>query len=241
MLTLFGLLGDHPPRDPDGFAAFARSLRFPDIYDAIADAEPIDAPVTYRFVANTRRRYERMRRLPDGFLVIGDAICSFNPIYGQGMTVAALQALALREHLPTVGHDTPRVFGTLARAIEVPWQLATGADLALPEVEGSRPPRVRLLNRYVGRLQAAATCDAALSQAFLRVTSLVDRPETLLRPSVVGRVVRANVRPRPISQSAANSQSPDASSAARTPAAPIFSTTRKREQRSTTRSTSGRS
>jgi 2-polyprenyl-6-methoxyphenol hydroxylase-like FAD-dependent oxidoreductase len=190
MLTLFGLLGDHPPRDPAGFAAFAGSLRFPDLYDAIADSEPIDDPVTYRFTANVRRRYERTRGLPDGFLVMGDALCSFNPIYGQGMTAAALQALALRDRLPVDGHSTRRSFRALARAVEVPWQLATGADLAVPEVEGPRPPKLRLVNGYVSRLQAAAAHDSALSRAFLRVTGLVDRPEVLLRPSIARRVLR---------------------------------------------------
>jgi 2-polyprenyl-6-methoxyphenol hydroxylase-like FAD-dependent oxidoreductase len=190
MLTLFGLLGDHPPRHPDGFAAFAGSLRFRDLYDAVADAEPIDDPVTYRFTADVRRRYERMQRLPDGFLVIGDALCSFNPIYGQGMTVAALQALALRDQLPIDGRTTRRTVRALARAVEVPWQLATGADLAIPEVDGPRSPRLRLVNGYVSRLQAAAAHDSALSRAFLRVTGLVDRPEALLRPSIAGRVLR---------------------------------------------------
>jgi 2-polyprenyl-6-methoxyphenol hydroxylase-like FAD-dependent oxidoreductase len=190
MLTLFGLLGDHPPRDADDFAAFAASLRFPDLHDAVADAEPIDDPVTYRFTADVRRRYERMHRLPDGFLVIGDALCSFNPIYGQGMTAAALQALALRDQLPIDGRGTRRAVRELARAVDVPWQLATGADLAIPEVDGARPPRLRLVNGYVSRLQAAAAHDSALSQAFLRVTGLVDRPEALLRPSIAGRVLR---------------------------------------------------
>jgi len=192
MLTVFGLLGDHPPRDPDGFVSFARSLLFPDLYDAIADGEPIDDPVTYRFVANIRRRYERIRRLPEGFLVMGDALCSFNPIYGQGMTAAALQALALRHHLPSDDRSTPRTFRALARASDVPWQLATGADLAVPEVEGRRSPRLRLVNGYVSRLQAAAAHDSALSRAFLRVTGLVDSPQALLRPSIAGRVLRSH-------------------------------------------------
>jgi 2-polyprenyl-6-methoxyphenol hydroxylase-like FAD-dependent oxidoreductase len=191
MLTLFGLLGDHPPRDPDGFVAFAASLRFPDLHEAVAAAEPVDDPVTYRFTADVRRRYERMRAFPDGFLVMGDALCSFNPIYGQGMTVAALQALALRDRLPVDGRGTRRTVRALARAVDVPWQLATGADLAIPEVDGARPPALRLVNGYVNRLQAAAAHDSALSRAFLRVTGLVDRPQALLRPSIAGRVLRA--------------------------------------------------
>jgi 2-polyprenyl-6-methoxyphenol hydroxylase-like FAD-dependent oxidoreductase len=189
MLTLFGLVADHPPRDPDGFAAFAQSLRFPDLYDAIAGAEPIDDPVTYRFTADVRRRYERARRLPDGFLVMGDALCSFNPIYGQGMTAAALQALALRDHLPLGRNGTRAAIGALARAVDAPWQLATGADLAVPQVVGRRSPGTRLVNRYVTRLQAAAAHDSSLSRAFLRVTGLVDRPEALLRPSIARRVL----------------------------------------------------
>jgi 2-polyprenyl-6-methoxyphenol hydroxylase-like FAD-dependent oxidoreductase len=194
ILTLFGLLGDHPPKDPDGFDAFARSLRFPDLHDAVGAAEPIDGPTAYRFQANVRRRYERMRQFPEGFLVMGDAICSFNPIYGQGMTVAALQALALRDHIqPGVAPRSRRVLRALARAIDAPWQLAIGADLALPGVDGRRTPKLRMAGAYVTRLQAAAAHDPALARAFMRVTGLVDRPEAILRPAIALRVLRPRV------------------------------------------------
>ena len=191
MLTLFGMLGDHPPKDAAGFDGFARSLQFPDLYDVIRAAEPIDDPVGFRFPANVRRRYERMRRFPDGLLVVGDAICSFNPIYGQGMTVAALQAIALRDQLrPGTTPSTQSVLRALARAIDAPWELAIGADLSVPEVDGPRPPRRRLANQYVRRLQAAASRDPELSQAFVRVTGLIDPPEALLRPATALRVLR---------------------------------------------------
>jgi 2-polyprenyl-6-methoxyphenol hydroxylase-like FAD-dependent oxidoreductase len=195
MLTLFGLLGDHPPKDPDGFDAFARSLRFPDLHDALGAAEPIDDPSAYRFQANVRRRYERMRHFPEGFLVMGDAICSLNPIYGQGMTVAALQALALRNHLrPGIAPRSPHVLRALAQAIDAPWELAIGADLAVPGVDGRRTPRRRIAGAYVTQLQAAAAHDPALARAFVRVTGLVDRPEALLQPSIAVRVLRARMQ-----------------------------------------------
>jgi 2-polyprenyl-6-methoxyphenol hydroxylase-like FAD-dependent oxidoreductase len=194
MLTLFGMLGNHPPRDAVGLDRFARSLQLPDLYEAIAGAVPLDDPVGFRFPANVRRRYERLRRFPDGLVVFGDAICSFNPIYGQGMTVAALQALALREHLRSGALPSSRsVLRALADAIDAPWELAVGADLSLPGVDGPRPPRRRIANAYVSRLLAAAAHDPELSRAFVRVTGLIDPPEALLRPATALRVLH----PRP--------------------------------------------
>jgi hypothetical protein len=162
LLTLAGILGDHPPTDPDGFLGFARSLQFPEIYEAIHDAEPLDDPVAFRFPASVRRRYERLTRFPDGLLLVGDAICSFNPAYGQGMSVAALQALNLRRHLERTGEPDPhRFFRDLARLIDVAWDIAVGGDLAFPSVEGRRTLKIRLLNAYLTRLLAAAADDAA--------------------------------------------------------------------------------
>jgi 2-polyprenyl-6-methoxyphenol hydroxylase-like FAD-dependent oxidoreductase len=196
MVTLVGILGDHPPTDPDGFLAFARSLRFPDVYQAIRDAEPLDDPVAFRFPASVRHRYERLDRFPDGLVVVGDAVCSFNPIYGQGMSVAAAQALALRRHLERGTRPQPRrLFGELARVVDVPWDIAVGGDLAFPGVQGRRTVKVRLVNAYLARLHAAAARDARLAAAFLRVAGLVAPPESLLRPGVVLGVASGSLRP----------------------------------------------
>jgi 2-polyprenyl-6-methoxyphenol hydroxylase-like FAD-dependent oxidoreductase len=195
MLTLVGLLGDYPPTDPDGFLAFAGSLQFQDIYEAIRDATPLDDPVAFRFPASVRHRYERLRRFPDGLLVTGDAVCSFNPIYGQGMSVAALEALALRRHLQQGAVPRPRRwFRDLARVVDVPWEIAVGGDLVFPGVQGRRTLKVRLVNAYLARLHAAAAHDTRLASAFMRVAGLVAPPQSLLRPKIALRVLRGNLR-----------------------------------------------
>src|SRR6202041_2268582 len=155
-----------PPADPAGFAEFFSALPTGAIAAAVADAEPLDEPVPFRFPVSARNRYERLREFPAGLLVIGDAVCSFNPVYGQGMTVAAMQALALRRHIGA-GTDGPasRFFKDIAAVIDSPWDIAVGADLAFPQVPGPRSAKVRLLNAYLPRLHAAAAGDGALAVA----------------------------------------------------------------------------
>jgi 2-polyprenyl-6-methoxyphenol hydroxylase-like FAD-dependent oxidoreductase len=195
MVTLAGILGDHPPTDPAGFAAFAASLPFADIAEAIVGAQPLDDPVAFRFPASVRHRYEHLRHFPDGLLILGDAVCSFNPIYGQGMTVAANQALVLHRLLATSTNLAPdRYFRAIAKTIDPPWDIAVGADLAFPGVPGTRTAKIRLVNAYLPRLHAAAASDVTLGAAFLRVVGLIDRPEGLLRPDRVLRVWWANRR-----------------------------------------------
>lgn len=191
LLTLAGIGAAHrPPADPAGFLDFAATVAPPDVMDAIRAAEPAGEIATYRFPCYLRRRYERVRRLPAGLLVMGDALCSFNPIYAQGMTVAALQALTLRHCLARGEHRLARrFFRASARIVADPWRTAVNADLALPEVDGARPVSVRLLNGYVDRVLAAAERDDVTARQFMRVTGLLDAPTTLFRPGIVRRVL----------------------------------------------------
>ncbi|MFD0382208.1 hypothetical protein ACFQ2B_06520 [Streptomyces stramineus] len=148
VVTAYGVLGDHPPTDPEGLLAFVKSVAAPDVYDALQDAEPLDAPVAYRFPASLRRRYERMSRFPQGLLVTGDAMCSINPTYAQGMTVAALEAVTLRRHLASGTPPKPLAYlrDLATDAIDRAWDLMVGSDLSYPGVEGERTP-----NSWPGR------------------------------------------------------------------------------------------
>ena len=208
ILSLFGYGGHRPPVDLDGFWSFAAKVAPPDVFEAIRNAELLDRVVTYRLDSNLRRRYEHLRRFPDGLLVIGDALCSFNPVYAQGMTVAALEALTLRRCLERGDqHLARRFFPAAAKAVEHAWKMATGADLALPDVEGPRTLQVRLVNAYMCRLLAVAAHDPAVVTAFMRVVSMLDPLPTLLRPAIALRVLRGSLFPPPRSVSRTQARS----------------------------------
>jgi 2-polyprenyl-6-methoxyphenol hydroxylase-like FAD-dependent oxidoreductase len=194
ILTIAGICGDYPPTDPAGFDEFVARLPSGDIAAAVAGADPLDDPVPFRFPASVRHRYERLAAFPAGLLVIGDGVCSFNPIYGQGMTVAATEAMTLRKLLAQDAVPAARrYFRAIAAAVDVPWDIAVGSDLAFPQVPGKRSAKVRLVNAYLPRLHAAAAHDEALAASLIRVIGLKDRPEGLLRPDRMLRVLRGNL------------------------------------------------
>ncbi len=196
VLTIGGYLGEHAPTDYPGFLEAARQLPAAKIYDVIKDAEPLGAPVPYKFPANLRHHYEKMPAFPKGYLVTGDALCSFNPIYGQGMTVAAMEAEALGEWLGQADRlQAKQFFAKASKIIDQAWDAAVGTDLSFSEVEGDRTPLVRFLNWYVGKLHVAAQTDAQVSIAFLKVINMIAPPPSMMHPSIVWRVLKAHLWP----------------------------------------------
>jgi 2-polyprenyl-6-methoxyphenol hydroxylase-like FAD-dependent oxidoreductase len=198
ILTVIGYDGHHPPTDPEAFLAFVENIAPPAVFAAIRDAEPLDGIIAYRFPANLRRRYERLRRFPAGLLVLGDAICSSNPAYAVGMSVAALQAAVLRDTLASGDRDLARrFFRAAAKPVNMAWHMTIGSDLALPEVRGPRPLPVRVINAYLNRVLTAAEHDQVVAEHFLRVASLQDPATRLFRPSIALRALLGNLRRRP--------------------------------------------
>lgn len=197
LLTTAGMNGQEPPADLDGMIAFVEDLFPAETIAALRTAQPLGAVATFRYPASVRRRYERMPRFPEGLLVFGDAICSFNPVYGQGMSVAALEALALRDCLTRGADDLGRRFlRAAAGCVNTAWQMACGADLALPQIPGHRPVSVRLSNWYTERVLTAAENDPVVTEAFFRVMNLVDPPSRLMHPAIVRRVATGASRRR---------------------------------------------
>jgi 2-polyprenyl-6-methoxyphenol hydroxylase-like FAD-dependent oxidoreductase len=179
----------HPPTDEAGFDAFAASAMPAFAMDAVrAAAEPLTPIVGHNFPTMLRRHYERMRRFPAGLLVFGDAYSSFNPLYGQGMTSATLQAEALRRCLLDERGDADlarRFFKAARKPVDVAWQMAGGADLNLPCVPGRRTPQVKLLNAYSDRLLAAAEREIRVGHTFWRVAGFLDPPPRLFAPDLL--------------------------------------------------------
>ncbi|QUQ67737.1 FAD-dependent monooxygenase [Kutzneria sp. CA-103260] len=161
MVTVAGLPGGEPPTDEDGFLAFARNLSHPLLADLMAGAEPLGPVAGHRTADNRRRRYDTIRPWPEGFVVVGDAVSAFNPIYGHGMTVAARNALSIRNGLRRHGNaaGTARIIqaSVTSGGLDA-WQLAVGQDIRSQQVLAGEKPdlKSRLLYAYADRMGRVA-------------------------------------------------------------------------------------
>ena len=195
IVTLAGYFGDYPPTDEAGYLEFAKNLPVSDIYEVIRTATPLSDPVPFKFPANQWRHYEKLGHFPENFLVIGDSICSFTPIYGQGMTVAAMEAIALQACLEAGTEQlAPRFFKKAGKIVNMAWSVAAGSDLGLSDVRGSLPAPVRFINWYMGKLQMVARHDPGVAMAFMKVAQLMASPSSIMHPRIVWCILIGNLR-----------------------------------------------
>ena len=196
-VTLVGWLGDCPPADADGFLEYAKSLPAPDLHDALRTATPLTDIATHALPSSLRRHYEESSHFPEGFLVLGDAFCSFNPFYGQGMSVSALEAGELARCLQEARERQSlqglarTFFSRAARTVATPWTMAAVEDFRFPEVEGIKPLGTRAIAQYLALLNQASFSDREVTRTFFRVMTLTQPPRTLFGPRVVLGALRA--------------------------------------------------
>ncbi|MGY1794544.1 FAD-dependent oxidoreductase [Geodermatophilus sp. SYSU D00525] len=202
-VAAMGAAGDHPPTDDAGFAAFLRSLRHPVLADAVERAEPVTPVRSHRGTANRRWHFERMPRRPERFVVVGDAVCAFDPVYGQGMSMAAVEAEILdaclceqrrRQRAGDLDGLATRFQRRLARALADPWMFSTGEDLRFPTTTGTEVTRTsRLMHRYLDRVLAASTQDPRVADLFARTLGMLEPASAVFRPHVVAAALRARL------------------------------------------------
>src|SRR2546421_7118083 len=198
IVTMIGWVRDYPPDDEAEFLAFARSLPQPDLYEAIKDAEPLTPIAIHKFPANRRRHYERLPRFPEGFVALGDAVCSFNPVYGQGMTAAALEAETLntllyqqreRRASGDITGFSRRFQKKITHIVDTFWLLAASEDFRHPETQGKRPLGVNLLNRYARRVHELSTFDPQVTVLLYQVLQAIKSPMAPFSPHILMKVL----------------------------------------------------
>ena len=196
MLTVGRRAADgDPPTDLAGMLALAEQCTPASVLAALRSAQPLHNVAIYRNSGGMWRRYDRMRDFPAGLLVIGDALCCLNPIYGQGMTMAALEALALQEYLRDGSEDPQRFFSAAATHIGPAWAMNQARD-RVPSAEERRSLRTRLTTWTMSQALKTAERDIVLTERFMRVAHLVDPPTALQDPALLARVVAGSLRRR---------------------------------------------
>jgi 2-polyprenyl-6-methoxyphenol hydroxylase-like FAD-dependent oxidoreductase len=199
-VTLMGGFGNYPPRDPEGFLAFAKGLHTPKLYDFITDAAQVEDLTTYRFPTSLRHHYERLTTVPEGLVVLGDAVSSVNPFYGQGMSAAALQAQALQQMLSEQAAGARGLdglagdfFPKAAAIVERPWTLAGLRDFAYPGTLGERHTDLEEQAQYFADVDALTAEDIEVQRLVTEVLNLA-KPLSTLQEEPLRRCVEAYKR-----------------------------------------------
>lgn len=198
MVMIAGILGDYPPTDDDGFLAFTQDVD-PEFHAAIQHAEPVSNIIGYRRTENRFRRYDQLTRWPERLVTLGDAVCGFNPVYGQGMTVAAMAAVELGKMIGKVGNGhltgvAQSFQKKYPKIVEPAWLLATSADLEWLGNEKATSLPERFAGWYMPKLLDTIPSDPLVHKTFIQVQNLIVPPTSLFQPSIAWRVLRHSLR-----------------------------------------------
>ena len=199
LVSINGINNDPQPRDDAAFLAFLKTLRSPLLYDVLKDAKPLTPISGNRNTANCLRHYDKLKQRPEGFIALGDAVCTFSPIYGQGMTVAALESVALADCLGTQHTRRPddkmrglahRFQKEVANIVSAPWLLATSEDSRFKQIDGAKPTiMTKVMHWYMENLLRVAVYDETTHQQFIRVVHMIDSASLLFKPAILGKVI----------------------------------------------------
>jgi len=191
IVSQYGLASVRPPLDPKGFLSFARSLSGPQLAQLLETSEPLDDAATMKFASSRRVHYEELRRWPDGLIVCGDALASFNPTFAQGITVAALQAELLESMGPGVAlpGGGRRFLRQASKIVDVAWNTAAGRSFTYAGTVGRPTPAMRISNAYVPRVVARAHSDVTVATALLRAMHFLAPPSSLFAPGILAKVL----------------------------------------------------
>lgn len=190
LVTLMGYEGDHPPAEPERQLEFARSLERPELYDLLCSSEATGDVYRYKVPTQRWRRYDRLDRMPAGYVVIGDGICSFDPVFAQGMTIAALEAEMLEQRLREGSFDALAFAKATRQTINVAWLLSSLEAHRYPTARQTRPVGVGLLHRLADRVFACANDDPVVYRALVSIMHMDKGPGQLLKPSMLARFAR---------------------------------------------------
>lgn len=191
IMTAGGQAGFYPPTDHAGLLEYVRNMPVPDVYNIVSKAEPLGDVVTYRYPSSLRHDYHKLTHFPEGYLVMGDAVASFNPIYGQGMTSAAMQSRVLDETLSESGLPNlwKPYFQRISHVIDLPWELTVREDFRYLHTQGTKLPLTDLINAYVVKVHQATQRDTVVYDQFLRVMNLMEPATSLMTPEMLWRVL----------------------------------------------------
>ncbi|WP_122517151.1 NAD(P)/FAD-dependent oxidoreductase [Pseudomonas viridiflava] len=191
MVTTGGWFGHFPGKDPDDFLQALADLPVPDIHDVIREAEPLSEVFTFKMPGSRRTHYDRLEQWPEGLLVAGDALSSMNPLYSQGMTIAALEADCIDSRLEALlegSLDCHQLQGLLCAVVDGAWNMATTEDFRFPETSGERTWRTRFDHWYGAGLGRLSANNRRALETQIGVTNLVVAPGRLYAPAIASRI-----------------------------------------------------